>query len=161
MDGEVWPLMDQHFKLAIRAGNQASVALVNSVLTVTLSSRSRKSEQDQAQGALINWYKQQALRILSDKTRNLCLQLGVSCNAIKLKRTRTKWGHCTPAGVIQYNWLIVQAPEFVVDYLVVHECCHLIHLNHSQAYWQLVEHFLPNYRVAKQWLKDHGHRLSV
>ena len=99
--------------------------------------------------------------MLADKTRNRAAELGVTVGDIRLRLTRSKWGHCTRSGIIQYNWLIALAPESVVDYLVIHEVCHRRHLNHSRAYWQLVESLCPDYLRRRQWLKDWGHTLVL
>ncbi len=107
------------------------------------------------------WYKRQAQLILSAKTCALADRLGLSVKEVKLRRTKTKWGHCTQKGVIQYNWLIMQAPEWVVDYLVTHEVCHLKHPNHSRDFWAFVASSYPDYQHAEKWLKDNGHTLTV
>lgn len=112
-------------------------------------------------GLFERFYKARAHKLLIEKTLNYCEQLNLECADVRFRRTKSKWGHCTSAGVIQYNWLIVQAPEFVVDYLAAHEVCHLKHHNHSQAFWQLVEGVCPNYREAKLWLKEQGHTLTL
>lgn len=78
---------------------------------------------------------------------------------IRFRKTRSKWGHCTSAGVLQFNWLIIMAPPGVIDYLIIHELSHLRHMNHSHAFWQRVARFCPDFRRHKQWLNDNGHRL--
>ncbi|GAA3919759.1 SprT family zinc-dependent metalloprotease [Litoribacillus peritrichatus] len=80
---------------------------------------------------------------------------------IKFRRTKTKWGHCTSDGVLQFNWLIMMAPLNVVRYLVCHEVAHLVHMNHSKAFWDLVAELDPDYLQAKQWLKNESYRLSI
>ncbi len=77
---------------------------------------------------------------------------------IKFRKTKSKWGHCTAAGVIQYNWLIMLAPYSIIDYMIAHEICHLIRMDHSTEYWDLVESICPNYGYYIDWLKDHEHR---
>ena len=159
--GEYWSLLDQQLKLTVSIGAAAHCEAVGDNLQVTLSNRSRKTHSEQVRAALERWYQQQAREILTVKTGSTCDLLGITPKAIHLRRTRSKWGHCTPSGEIQYNWLIVQAPEWVIDYLVVHECCHRIHMNHSKSFWSLVESLMPNYKQARKWLKINGHRLSL
>ena len=78
-----------------------------------------------------------------------------------MRFTRSKWGHCTSEGVLQYNWHIVLAPEPVVDYLVAHEVCHLRHLNHSAHFWALVASVCPDYQAQRDWLKANGRCLTL
>ena len=87
------------------------------------------------------------------------LQVAHKLRAIKLRKTRSKWGHCTNDGVIQFNWLIMLAPFSIIDYLITHEVCHLIHPNHSPRYWRLVRSLCPQTPHYVRWLKKHEHRL--
>lgn len=84
-----------------------------------------------------------------------------SVKEVRFRRTKSKWGHCSSTGVIQFNWLIMLAPPAVVDYLIAHEVCHLVHLNHSKAYWDLVASICPDYQVQRKWLRDHEHRFRL
>ncbi len=82
-------------------------------------------------------------------------------SAIKFRRTKSKWGHCTVSGTLQFNWLIMMAPVSVIHYLVCHEVSHLKHMNHSKDFWGFVEQLCPNYRDEKKWLKENGYKLSI
>ena len=77
---------------------------------------------------------------------------------LRYRKTKTKWGHCTREGVIQLNWQLMMTPEPVRHYLITHELCHLVHMNHSKRFWDLVERHCPNYFEAEQWLREHEHR---
>lgn len=120
-----------------------------------------KSAEDRVQGMLQQWFKRQARELLLDKTAYLCDQMGLEFTKMQLRRTKSKWGHCTSKGVIQYNWLILAAPEPVIDYLVAHEVCHLRHLNHSPAFWALVSEVCTDFKQQKAWLQRSGHQLIV
>ncbi len=94
------------------------------------------------------------------RARGLARYLGVDrkISEIKLRKTKTKWGHCTSAGVVQYNWLIMLAPYSIIDYMITHEVCHLVHMDHSRRYWNLVESICPSHSHYIDWLKEHEHR---
>lgn len=94
------------------------------------------------------------------RARGLARYIGVDqkITEIKLRKTKSKWGHCTSQGIIQYNWLIMLAPYSIIDYMITHEVCHLIHMDHSRRYWNLVESICPNYEHYIDWLKAHEHR---
>gem|GEM_PF-35219 len=154
-----WPFMGDQLSLSIQTGKKNGAQRVGNRLLITLSNRSPKAPPEQIENILRNWYQQQALTVLTEKSVQACQRLETRYRSIRLRRTKSKWGHCTIHGDLQFNWLILQAPESVIDYLVIHECCHLIHHNHSRQYWQLVATLSPNYQQAKQWLNDNGHRL--
>lgn len=94
------------------------------------------------------------------RARGLATYLGVDkrIKEIKLRKTKSKWGHCTSQGILQYNWLIMLAPYSVVDYMITHEVCHMVHMDHSRQYWNLVGSICPDYEHYIEWLKAHEHR---
>ena len=82
--------------------------------------------------------------------------LGVAYSRITMRNQRSRWGSCSSSGALSFNWRLVLAPHDVLDYVVVHEVCHLVELNHGPAFWRLVEKRRPSYAESKQWLDDHG-----
>ena len=82
--------------------------------------------------------------------------LGVTYSRITMRNQRSRWGSCSSNGALSFNWRLVLAPHDVLDYVVVHEVCHLVELNHGPAFWRLVEKRRPSYAESKQWLDDHG-----
>ena len=85
--------------------------------------------------------------------------LGVTYGKITVRKQRTCWGSCSGKGNLNFNCLLMLAPENVLDYVVVHELCHRKQMNHSQSFWAAVERMLPDYKAAKKWLKDNGNQL--
>ena len=106
------------------------------------------------------WLKAQACDYMIPKTEEYAQQLGLAPNLkrVNFRKTRSKWGHCDRDGVIQYNWLVMMAPQVVVDYLVAHETSHLKHMDHSTQFWHTVGSLCPDYLTLRHWLRDHGHR---
>lgn len=94
------------------------------------------------------------------RAKGLARHLGVDhkIKEIKLRKTKSKWGHCTSQGVLQYNWLIMLAPYSIIDYMITHEVCHLVHMDHSRSFWNLVQSICPSYEYYVDWLKEHEHR---
>ena len=76
-------------------------------------------------------------------------------SALKIRFYKSRWGSCDNQARITLNNRLAMAPDSVVDYVIVHELCHLVHQNHSSDFWALVEHFYPNFRNSKRWLKQH------
>jgi predicted metal-dependent hydrolase len=82
--------------------------------------------------------------------------LGVTYTRLTMRDQRSRWGSCSSKGTLSFNWRLVLAPHDVLDYVVVHEICHLVELNHGPDFWALVERRRPGYRESKAWLDEHG-----
>ncbi len=93
---------------------------------------------------------------LPDRVRFWSGQTGISCGRITIRSQHTRWGSCSASGSLSFNCLLMLAPEDVRDYVIVHELCHRMEMNHSPRFWAQVESILPGYRVQKQWLKENG-----
>lgn len=97
--------------------------------------------------------KQQAQTDIPQKVAYFAAVIGVDYGKISFGFQKTLWGSCSRAGNLRFNCLLMYTPDSVRDYIVVHELCHRKHMNHSSAFWTEVEAALPDYRLAKQWLK--------
>ena len=86
-------------------------------------------------------------------------RLGLQYGRITIRHQRSCWGSCSAKGNLNFNCLLMLAPEEVADYVIVHELCHLVQHNHSKAFWDLVAHTMPDYAAHRQWLKVHGKSL--
>jgi hypothetical protein len=86
-------------------------------------------------------------------------RLGVAYRRIRIGGQRTLWGSCSPSGTLSFNWRLVLAPAEVLDYVVVHELCHLRIPNHSRRFWALVEARRPHWQEQRDWLREHGPEL--
>lgn len=159
--GSRLPWLGRDLTLVLGRGSTASVTRRDDQLHIILSNRSRSSPVEQTRRLVSQWYKDAGLAVLERKTRALADTMGLKCNQVTVRVTRSKWGHCTSRGAIQYNWQILLAPEPVVDYLVAHEVSHLRHQNHSAAFWQLVGSVCPGYAVQRAWLKTNGRCLVL
>jgi predicted metal-dependent hydrolase len=85
--------------------------------------------------------------------------LGVSFRRVEIRDQRTRWGSCSSLGTLSFNWRLVLAPFEVLDYVVVHELCHLRQPNHSPRFWELVASRRPEWRLQREWLRDFGPEL--
>jgi predicted metal-dependent hydrolase len=86
-------------------------------------------------------------------------ELGVEPKRIQIRDQRSRWGSCSTTGTLSFNWRLVLAPFEVLDYVVVHELCHMREANHSRRFWKLVESRRPDWRAHKCWLDEHGPEL--
>ena len=85
--------------------------------------------------------------------------VGVTFGRITIRNQKSRWGSCSAKGNLNFNVALMRAPLEVLDYVVVHELCHRIELNHSARFWKEVERVLPNYKEQEKWLKEHGKKI--
>ena len=97
--------------------------------------------------------------IFTRKTEYYARIMGISYGRIAIREQKTRWGSCSSKGNLNFNWRLILAPEEVLDYVVVHELAHRREMNHSRAFYAVVESVLPDYRRARKWLKENGHTL--
>ena len=94
---------------------------------------------------MLKWYKHEALRVFNECIEHFAPLMKVLPREIKLSSARTQWGSCTSQGVVRLNWQLVTMPLHLIDYVVVHELAHLQEMNHSAAFWQVVQNVCPDY----------------
>jgi predicted metal-dependent hydrolase len=109
--------------------------------------------------ALEKWYRAEAKKHFTRRVAELAALYGFTYNKITIRAARTRWGSCSAKKNLSFNWRLMKAPEFVIDYLILHELAHTVVLNHSRKFWQLVATVCPHYEEAKAWLKKNGSRL--
>src|SRR5690606_24900565 len=108
-----------------------------------------------------DWLKAEAARDLEQRSRHHAAALGVSFTSISMRDQTTRWGSCSTSGKLNYNWRLILAPPFVLDYVAAHEIAHLIEMNHSQDFWDVVTRTLPTMERGRDWLRVHGRELMV
>ncbi len=120
-----------------------------------------KTNQSQANELFKKWYLKQALLKIEPLATQYAKSLGVEYNQFKTSEMKYRWGSCTPANNIIFNWRIIKAPIYVLEYLVAHELVHLLENNHTPRFWNILSVQVPNYERAKSWLRKNGHLLEV
>jgi predicted metal-dependent hydrolase len=111
--------------------------------------------------AVERWYRRTARVEIAPRVDAACRTLGVTSTGLTIRNQRTRWGSCSANGALSFNWRLLLAPEEVLDYVVWHECCHLVHLDHSPRFWALVAEHVPDHRAHARWLRDHGATLVL
>ncbi len=105
---------------------------------------------------LMPWFKKKAQGFFKDLAQDYASRLGVSFDRVSVKDTISRWGSCSAKGTLSFNWRLLLAPPSVADYVVAHEVSHIVHMNHSDKFWKVVETLCPTYRIHRLWLKRHG-----
>jgi len=100
--------------------------------------------------------KRQAKAVIPERVRVFAPQVGVAAGRISIRTQRTRWGSCSRAGNLSFNALLTQTPPEVLDAIVVHELCHIRHMNHSAEFYREVRRVMPDYDRRMRWLRQHG-----
>ncbi len=106
--------------------------------------------------AMEKWYRKEAAKVIEGRIDHFSYKVGKAPSTFKIKQQKRRWGSCNSRGDIYFNWKIIMAPLGIVDYLIVHELCHLVHSNHSKRFWQKVGSVLGDYKERRKWLKKYG-----
>lgn len=105
---------------------------------------------------LTDWLKRKARAVLIEKSDYYCNRLGVVRGKIRIGDTRSRWGSCSEDGVLSYSWRLILAPDEILNYVAAHECSHLVHLDHSPAYWRVLAGLDVDAKAARAWFRTRG-----
>ncbi|MGK0399386.1 MAG: putative metal-dependent hydrolase [Gammaproteobacteria bacterium] len=159
ISGEAFSYLGRNYRLKVIEGELTPLKLVQGRLTMSAPKGSSQSKL--IKYALTSWFRRRAELKLREKIMRYSPIVGVQTNGYKVKEFQSRWGSCTSSGRVDLNWKIIMAPNRVVDYVVVHELCHLKQHDHSPQFWKLVESIMPDYLESKEWLRVHGASLMV
>lgn len=133
--------------------------------------RMKEREKEQAQrekyltkeqeAALKKRYVKAARVYFKQRCDYYAKELNVTYRKIRIAEQKTVWGSCSSSGTLSFHWKLMLAPIRVQEYVIVHEMCHLVEMNHSKAFWSLVESQMPDYKEQRKWLKENGHMLRL
>lgn len=151
-DGEKFLYLDR--ELGLRIGRETS-AIGDVEIKVTAS------ESEEVEEEVRQLYREKARSIFGEKVNKYSDRIDGEFNEIQVRNQRTRWGSCTAKNNLSFNWRIIMAPEFVPEYIAVHELVHLEHSNHSQKFWKRVKDLFPRYEEAEEWISKNNHRLAL
>ena len=152
------PVAGQQMTLTILTGapqGRFRVRLDGNTLRLTVAD----AGQETLRAALEVWYRRHARTIFDERLAECNKRYGFSYRRVTIKEQKSRWGSCSRQGNLNFNWRLLLAPLPVLDYVVVHELCHLQELNHSPRFWQLVALACPDYAAHRAWLREHGREL--
>lgn len=144
-------------------GQSYQIAIVDSVKDITLIDNRFlvPTHQAQKRGEVFRkWYTRQAKEIILPRVRHFAERLGVCFNTVKITDSKYRWGSCTTNDNVTFNWRLIKAPMFVIDYVVVHELVHFLEPNHTPRFWGIIRSQITQMDKAKHWLKVHGSLLD-
>jgi predicted metal-dependent hydrolase len=161
-DGEVFSFLGRPYKLRVTRGEKASFETEDLVWKLVLPPKLTDSEErEYAAWRISDWCRSMAQKVLPERVRFYQPCFSASPLRIRVGEFTSQWGSCSSRGKLSFNWKIILAPLEIVDYVVVHELAHLVHLNHSPHFWALVSSVLADYRECREWLQENGLSLEI
>lgn len=118
-------------------------------------------DEQTIRNAMKDWYKKKALERTTDRVNYYQQYFKEKPTSIKVKEQQKRWGSCTQNNELLFNWRCIMAPSHILDYIIVHEMCHLYHMNHSQEFWDLLSTVMSDYEQRKEWLKNNGVKMDL
>ena len=152
IEGEIFKFIGEDLILKINIGNKKEAYIKNGFLYLTINNKDNNKEKIKKKMEL--FYRGLSKKILEEKTFSHSKKMNLYPKKVKVRSYKNRWGSCAYNGDISYNWKLIMLPEKIIDYVIVHELCHLIHFNHSKDFWREVIKILPNYKDSREWLRS-------
>lgn len=160
VNGETFLYLGRAHRLSLVSGQGADLKLKDGRFCLDRH-LVEKDGQAAARNAFENYFREKGIRRLNERVAFYAPRVGVEIPNVKVKEMGYRWASCGKTGTLNFHWKCMMAPSKIIDYVVVHELCHLHHRNHDDAYWNEVDKVMPDYRERKDWLKRHGASLDL
>lgn len=162
--GEVFYYLGEEVKLILCPDSQSQVrcrhrtcSVGKNDLIICLKSASKNNVKK----IIEDFYRQKASEIIHDRLHYFNEHYQFTYHRVTFRNQKTRWGSCSAKGNLNFNWRLAMAPIEVIDYVVVHELCHLEQMNHSKAFWNLVNQMIPEYKKRRKWLRENKLALEL
>ncbi|MCD7034272.1 M48 family metallopeptidase [Metabacillus sp. GX 13764] len=159
-EGESFLYLGKAYSLKVREDLQAekdSVFFEGDELHVVV----RQLEDEKIKNALKRFYYRQCKALVEKRISAHQKHFKTKPRSIRITDSRTTWGTCDAQLQLTFNWRLAMAPPRVIDYVVVHEMCHMVHLNHDRSFWRLVGKMVPDYKDDEAWLARSSWKMTV
>ncbi|HHX18710.1 MAG TPA: M48 family metallopeptidase [Clostridium sp.] len=164
-DGEKICYLGEEYSLKIiktKEVSQSKVVIDNDNMVIYINEKFiDKDDKENIRNIIKKWLVERFRDVAADRIKKYSFLIGVNPTKITIREQKTRWGSCSSKGSINLNWKLVMAPMKVVEYVIVHELCHMIEMNHSKDYWNIVSSIMPHYKNHRKWLKENGHKLGI
>ena len=161
IDGEKFMYLGSEYKLKIINEINEEVLIDEGYLIVKVKS----ADKEYIRKMLKKWYKSESERLVSERLvyckEKFKYMKQLTPSKLKVKEQKKRWGTCTSKRAIYINSKISMAKIEAIDYILVHEFSHLVHMNHSKDFYKLVKEIMPNYKEEEKWLKDNSYKLKL
>lgn len=160
VDDEEFLFMGQSYpiKFMIEVGiKEMSVRLLEDYLEVRIP----EHDEEIIKKLLTRFYKQQCKKLVESRVRFYQANFKTKPKTIKISSNKKNWGSCNSLREMTFNWRLAMAPIDVIDYVVIHEMCHMVHMNHDRSFWRLVGKYMPDYEEKQLWLSQSHWKMVV
>ncbi len=153
VNGESAPYLGRDYRIEVTETDSGDIEFSRRFLVPPARQAKRRE-------VLRDWYIGQAKEKILPRAAQHAQELGVRFTSARIVNNRYRWGSCTVGDSVNFNWRLIKAPMFVIDYVIVHELAHLIEANHTSDFWSIVRAKTATMEKAKAWLKEHGQLLE-
>lgn len=160
-NGESFLYLGRSYRLTLVSDQGAPLQLKHGRFCLRRDLAEKSGPLEAAKAAFKAYYIELGARRLSDRVRYYVPKIGVTPTGIAVRELGNRWASCSAAGEIAFHWKCMMAPQTIIDYITVHELCHMHHLDHTEAFWNEVDKVMPDYRDRKEWLRINGAGLNV
>lgn len=160
VSGESFLYLGREYRLSLVTGHDRILKLKNGVFCLNRDCI-KKDGATGAREAFRQLYTEKGLQRFSARVAFYAPKVGVEPGKVNVKEMDFRWASCGTSGDLNFHWKCMMAPPRIIDYIVVHELCHLHHRNHSDAFWNEIDKVLPDYRERKNWLRRNGARFDL
>ena len=159
-NGEGFLYLGRSYRLLLVADQNEPVLLKNGRFCLRRD-LVEAGDVEHARAAFRDYYTNRGLDRISQRVAYYAPKVGVSPSSVDVRELGHRWASCSPAGDLAFHWKCMMAPQTIIDYIVVHELCHLHQPDHTDAFWNEVDKVMPTYRERKEWLRKQGAGLDV
>lgn len=160
VNGETFLYLGRSYRLSLISGQKCHIMLKEGRFCLSRDLIDQGGTQA-AESAFELFYSDKGHQRISDRVKYYAPKVGVKVNSINVKDMGFRWATCSNKGILSFHWKCMMAPPKIIDYIIVHELCHMHHRNHSDAFWNEVDKVMPDYRERKEWLRKNGAGLSL
>ena len=160
VNGESYMYLGRNYSLQLIYNNfikEIDVKLLRGKFIVTTNTK----DEDKIKLALEKWYREKTLKKVKERIKHYEHYFRYKINDVKVKEQKKRWASCTKNNELLFNWRCIMAPSNVLDYIIVHEMCHMKYKNHSKEFWNEVIRILPDCEYRRQWLRNNGIKLDL
>lgn len=150
-EGAIFPYLGRAYRVRVD-GTAEEYVITDKEIILPAERVARSSLKKELQ----KFYRKEAEKIIGALLASYTEKLGLRYNTVRFKNQKTRWGSCSRAGNLNFNWRLAMAPWEIIEYIVVHELIHLEERNHSKKFWLKLSRVLPDYKKRATWLKEHA-----
>lgn len=156
LGGETHAYLGKKYRLKMQTGQTPAVKLIGGYFVITTRDHANQtSDSGQAEELLNAWYREKATRVFQERFEKMIHALGIQQPPrVQIKSMKTRWGSLSKSGLMTLNLNLIRTPAECIEYVIVHELCHMNHHNHSAAFYQLLSQRMPDWEKRKQKLEE-------